>query len=408
MLIESARRWVYYISAIISAVSVIAACFMRESNADQLLQAKINELRKLSGDTKLEAECKESNKDDQNRSWSATAANFIRNQLLRPLHFLITEPLIMVCAILCSIAFSLLYASTESLPLIYTLPPFGSTFNTAPKLSLPFLAIFLGLIFNILPRFYDRYTIAQQRRLRRRITPETKIHSIIVACPIFAIGLWILAWTVPQSVTAAPWPLSMLGLVCIGFAANDFSYVLFGYIADSYAAEHAASAVGAVALARTLAAGIFPLFVTDMYEGLGNNIATTIIAVAATLFCIAPWVLLEKGEKLRERSKWAEKGDKCMLEENKHMRQEGQEMGERVTAFGPFVLAEEEGTGSMGASGSGERSGISERGEKTLSNAGTRGSTRLSMRSSDMFKRHKRTWSERTGEVHWTYTKVQL
>jgi hypothetical protein len=392
----------------ISAGSIVATCFIRESNADQLLQAKTSELRKLSGDTTLQAESErksstkasdKGNATKQNKKSSAPMITFARTQLLRPMRFLFTEPLVFVCAALCSIAFSLLYASTESLPLIYTLSPFGSTFNTEPKLSLPFLAIFLGLLLNILPRLHDRHAIGQARRLHQRITPETKVQSIIIACPIFAFGLWILAWTIPQRITVAPWPLSMLGLVCVGFAANDFSYVLFGYIADSYAAEYAASAVGAVALARTLAAGVFPLFVTFMYEGLGNNWATTLIAVAATLFCVAPWVLVEKGEKLRERSQWAVKGEKCLWEENAHMRgggTQGQEMGE-----GPgFRISldfddDEEGI-------------LTDRASKTHSNVGTRGSTRLSMRSSDLLGKHKRTWSETKGDVQWTYTKVRL
>lgn len=81
----------------------------------------------------------------------------------------------------------------------------------------------------------------------------------------------------------------MLGLACVGFAANDFSYVLLGYATDAYGA-HAASAASAVSLARTLAAGILRLFVTFMYEGIGNNFATTILAVGATEFCFAPWL----------------------------------------------------------------------------------------------------------------------
>ena len=31
-----------------------------------------------------------------------------------------------------------------------------------------------------------------------------------------------------------PWPVSMIGLIFIGFAANGFAYTPDGYLADSY------------------------------------------------------------------------------------------------------------------------------------------------------------------------------
>lgn len=407
----------YHISAIVSGVSGVAACFIRESNADQLLQAKTAELRRLSGDTTLQADSESPSGASVKDSSIKT---FIESHLLRPLRFLITEPLVTLCAILCSIAFSLLYASTESLTIIYTTPPFNTTFTTTPQASLPFLAILLGLLLNILPRIYDHLNLSSLRRARQRITPESKIHSFVLACPLLAIGLWILAWTVPQRVTTAPWPLSMLGLACIGFAANDFSYVLFGYVTDAYGSQHAASAVGAVSLARTLAAGVFPLFVSQMYEGVGNNWATTILAVGATVFCFAPWLFLEKGAKMRRRSRWAVKGKECLWEENAHLRRsgggdgpatrsgEGAEESHMSGALGierAVVKKEHEGDSDE------ETIYISAQSAKSSDRGGTRGSSRLSWLVGDRKgkgEKESTTWSETKGAVTWTFTRVRV
>lgn len=59
-----------------------------------------------------------------------------------------------------------------------------------------------------------------------------------------------------------------------------------------------------------------------MYEGLGNNIATTVLAAVTTLFCFAPIVFLRYGRKLREKSQWAVKGEEAMRDENRHLVQE--------------------------------------------------------------------------------------
>lgn len=283
---------------------------MKESNAAQLLTNKTKDIQKCSGEVKLKPDVEHAQSENP-------IVDFLRTNVYRPVTFVFTEPLVCLCAMLCATAFGLIYGLTESLSVVYTTPPFDKTFDQTSS-SLPFLAILVGELLDVLPRIYDAQVIKQQHRFKSRITPETKIHSFAVACPILAVGLWIFAWTVPQDITTVSWPISMIGLVCVGFSANDFSYVLFGYITDSYG-FYAASAVAVLSTARTLAAAVFPLFVTQMYKGLGNNIATTVFASVATVFCCTPFLFLRHGVSLRQRSKFAASGDDVLKEENKHM-----------------------------------------------------------------------------------------
>lgn len=283
---------------------------MKESNATQVLQSKVKNVRKETGNSSL------TTKDEDSSGFSVS--DFLQKALFRPVYMLVTEPLVFFCAALCGIAFGLIYGLTEGLNVVYTAPPFNFSDGTA---SLSFLAILIGEILNILPRFYDDYLLNKKKRQNERILPETKITSFAIACPALAIGLWIFAWTVPPRVTNVPWPVSMIGLVCIGFAANDFSYVLFGYMSDSYG-EHAASAAGAISMTRGIMAAVFPLFTYQMFTGLGANIAATILAAAATAFCFTPWLFLRYGGRLRKRSKMAPNDEQCLVDENKHLEDE--------------------------------------------------------------------------------------
>jgi hypothetical protein len=139
----------------------------------------------------------------------------------------------MLCAIICSIAYGLIYGLTESVTIVYE--QFGwSTTNT----SLEFIAILLGLVLNIVPRFYDQHIFTKYKQEGHAINPETKIRSFGIACPALIIGLWIFGWTKPPLVTHVHWVVSMIGLVLVGFAANDFAYVLFGYVTDLTATMH--------------------------------------------------------------------------------------------------------------------------------------------------------------------------
>lgn len=97
----------------------------------------------------------------------------------------------------------------------------------------------------------------------------------------------------------------MLGLVLIGYATNDLSYILFGYLTDSYG-PYAASACSALSLARTLMAAAFPLFTHTMYTGLGGNVATSVFAAVATVFCVTPVAFIRYGPWLRRMSPFAQ------------------------------------------------------------------------------------------------------
>ncbi|CVL07697.1 related to multidrug resistant protein [Fusarium mangiferae] len=301
-------RWVYYISTIVMGVTAAACIFTKESNANQLLDKIVKEVRVETG---IE-DVKSSNDEGQ----GFTMATFAQNALFRPLQFLVTDPLVFFCAVLCAIAFGLIYGLTESLTIVYTAPPFNFSQNSS---SLAFLAIAIGEVLNILPRIYDAHIYKKYRRTHRRILPESKITSFAIAAPSLAIGLWLFAWTIPPRVTNVPWPVSMIGLVMIGFSLNDFSYVLFGYATDSYG-EYAASAVSAISLTRTLTAAVFPLFTHQMYTGLGSNVATSILAAVASLFAFTPFLFLRYGSRLRHRSKFAADDEQALEQENLHMK----------------------------------------------------------------------------------------
>lgn len=300
-----------------SAVSAALSVGVRESKAEQLLQGKVKVVREETGRGDIHG---------PDMSGEFSLRGFVRDTLFRPLVFLTTEPIVLFCACLCAIAFGLLYGLTAGLTVAYTDPPFDNTFNDVSS-SLSFVAILIGILLDMLPRFYDHHVYRKCHENNVRIVPETKIRSFAIACPIFALGLWIFAWTVPPRVTTVPWPVSMIGLICIGFATTDFSYVLFGYVTDSYG-DYAASAVSALSTTRTIAAAAFPLFAHQMFSGLGTNIAATTLAAVATLFAFTPILFLKYGHGLRHKSKTAQDDVDCLQEENKHL-DDGNEKGRK-------------------------------------------------------------------------------
>lgn len=284
-------RWVFYISTMVSAAGILASCFLNESRTGFLLECKIKAIQKQTGNDTLRCPGKK----------MITLQSFAQDGLFRPLSFMVTEPIVICCAILMTISFSLIYGLTEGLTVVYT--EFGFAESTTSSLS--FLPLLIGLLLDILPRIYDQKLYTRYRKQNRPLRPETKVNSLVTACPALAIGLWLFAWTIPPQVLHVHWIASMIGLVLVGYATNDLSYILFGYLTDSYG-PYAASACSALSLARTLMAAIFPLFTYNMYTGLGGNVATSIFAAVATVFCVTPFVFIRYGPRLRKISRFAQ------------------------------------------------------------------------------------------------------
>ncbi|KAF4217827.1 hypothetical protein CNMCM8980_001680 [Aspergillus fumigatiaffinis] len=218
--------------------------------------------------------------------------------LVRPARLGVTEPIIILVSILSASAWGMMYLFTESFTVVYS--EFGWSSRAT---SLPFIALFPGILASGLVRFWDHHKLNKRQREGASPEPEDKIGGFAIAAPALAIGLWIFGWTVPPLVHV-PWIASMFGLVLIGFAATEFSYTLSGYIADAYTI-YASTGLAVVSFLRGIASACMPLFAYPMYSGLGSNVATSIIAAVATVFAFTPFVFLKFGKQLRQKSRFA-------------------------------------------------------------------------------------------------------
>jgi hypothetical protein len=258
----------------------------RESRATHLLEQRVQVIRKTMGDVSLRT---------QNPDRVPDLHTYITVVLLRPLRLLLTEPIVAMVSAISGIAFALIYLFTEVLPIVY-----GSYGFRSEQTSLAFIAMAIGFLCSIFTRILD-HRLAVRRD--HNLSPEEKLTGFAIAAPAFAIGLWWFAWTVPPAVHA-PWIISMLALIPIGFAINEFDCVLVGYLTDAYT-TFASSAFASLSLLRSILSGVFPLFARQMYTNVGANYATTILAGVATVACVSPLILIRYGARIRRASKFA-------------------------------------------------------------------------------------------------------
>lgn len=268
---------------------------IQESRPSQLLELRVASLRATTGDSTLKA---------LNPDKTPDLRTFAKLSLFRPVQLLFTEPIVFVVSVMSATAFALVYLFTEALPIVYA--DFGFSDKQA---SLTFLAAAVGVICSFFTRIYDYRVFMSRRRQRRSLAPEDKLFGLLLGAPALAVGLWWFAWTIPPAVTHVNWSVSVVALILIGYALNEIDTILGGYLVDSYTI-YAASAWAASALARTLLCATFPLFTQQMFNNLTSNIAASVLAALATLFCVAPPLFKWYGFHIRLKSKFAKQSAK--------------------------------------------------------------------------------------------------
>ncbi|KAI7371269.1 hypothetical protein KC336_g20802, partial [Hortaea werneckii] len=113
--------------------------------------------------------------------------------------------------------------------------------------------------------------------------------------------LFWFAWT---SFPSVPWIVPIIASSLFGAGIYVVILGVLNYVVDSYQ-TYSASALAGVILIRNLVGAGFPLFASQMYERLGNEWASTLLAFLSLLFVPIPIWWFYRGEQLRLRSPWA-------------------------------------------------------------------------------------------------------
>ncbi|KAL5337953.1 MFS multidrug transporter [Aspergillus crustosus] len=283
-------RWLFYVAAIVTGILALFLLGIRESRPALLLEREVIKLRELTN-----IDCLESANPDR----APDLRTFVRVALGRPIRLFFTELIVFTVSVMSAVATALVYLFTQALPPIYE----GLGF-TPKQACLPFIAIGVGLSLGLLTRYLDLHLIERRRKHGHILLPEHKLAGFWIGSGVLAGALWVFAWTIPPAVQHLHWVVSVLALVLIGYALNEIDYVLGGYLADSYL-SYAASGLAALSLIRALLSGILPLVSSPMFSQLGANVAVSLLAAVATLFCLVPPLFSRFGETIRARSKFA-------------------------------------------------------------------------------------------------------
>jgi len=228
--------------------------------------------------------------------------------LLRPIHMLLTEPIVAFFSLYVAFNFSVLFSFFAAFPFV-----FETVYHfTIEQSGLVFIAIGIGCVIAFVtvmacdkylyqPRYQEAKRLQDEGKGSGAVPPEYRLYPALMGSFGLPLGLFWFAWTAKADISWAS-PV----VAAIPFAWGNLSIFIASatYLIDTYQAQNGASAIAANGLLRYSLGGVFPLFTLQMYHTLGIGWATSLLAFIAVALLPVPWVLWKFGKAIRGRSSY--------------------------------------------------------------------------------------------------------
>ncbi|KAI0188253.1 major facilitator superfamily domain-containing protein [Astrocystis sublimbata] len=282
-------RWTYYVMIIWSFFLLLLIVFFAPETYHPIkLREKARKLRKETGDQRWKAPMELSTK---------SIPHTIALSLLRPFQLLALEPMCLLLSLLAAVLLGVIYLFFGAFPLVFGV---GFGFNLW-QIGLSFLGIAVGML-------VGAATNPVWRRVHQRLVkknggkpePEFRLASSILGAVLCPAGLFWFAWT---SFPHLHWILPIIGSGIFGCGTLLVFNGIFTFLVDTYPL-YAASALAANSFLRCTFAAAFPLFGRQLYKGVGNQWASSVLAFVTLALMPLPYIFFVFGKRLRERSKF--------------------------------------------------------------------------------------------------------
>ncbi|KAK7569587.1 major facilitator superfamily domain-containing protein [Phyllosticta citricarpa] len=289
-------RWTFYVMLIWIGVQLcLITLFVPETYHPALLRRKARKLRQETGNDAWIAPIEQMDKSiPKTVLWSC----------IRPFQLLIFEPMCLSLDILSAILLGILYLFFGAFPLV-----FGNNHGfSLSQVGLAFLGLFVGMFLGIMSDPLWRRNYARLVRQREEqggepggSEPEHRLPPTIYGAIVVPVALFGFAWTTYSSVH---WIVPIIFSTFFGIGVIWVYSGVFTFLVDCYPL-YAASALAANSFARSSFAAAFPLFGVQMYNNLGYQWATSVLAFLALAMAPFPYFFYRYGKRLRGNSRFA-------------------------------------------------------------------------------------------------------
>ncbi|KAJ5902062.1 hypothetical protein N7495_002590 [Penicillium taxi] len=290
-------RWVPWIMAIASGVtSVVSFLFLNESFAPLILRKKAAKQRSSSGN------------NDYRSAFDSTLGHrqLLSRSLTRAARMLVMAPACTAMSIYMALIYGILYLHMVTLPLLYGSEPlYGLPSYRWPAslTGLSYLGVGFGSFAGVfvcavgLNRTYDlmKARASHQEGSMENRGPEYRMPLMQIGACIVPAGLLVFTFTAREDVH---WIVPLIGAAIFSMGMLMTYICVTTYLVDSFD-HYSASALAAMTLTRSVLGFVFSLIGFKLYESLGYQWGTLLLAMLCVVMMPLPTIFYFQGPRLR-------------------------------------------------------------------------------------------------------------
>lgn len=253
---------------------------MRETYAPVILEVKARRLRKATGG------------DMRTRYDKGKLGQLIGSAVTRPIRMLMLSPIVLILSLYLSVVYSYLYLLLTTYTGI-----FGGVYDfNSGEAGLGYLGLGVGFITGqcAVGPFSDWY-IKLQRERRGSAQPEDRLPPLLLGSCLVPIGLFCYGWSAQAR---THWMVPIVGTGIFGAGLLFIFSPIQMYIIDA-STIHAASAIAANTVVRSIFGAFIPLAGNPLYDKLGLGWGNSLLAFVSIAFAPFSLVLLRIGDRIR-------------------------------------------------------------------------------------------------------------
>ncbi|KZM22558.1 transmembrane transport [Ascochyta rabiei] len=278
-------RWNFWFVAIVAgAFFAMSLILMSETSAPIILERKTKKLRAETGNEVLRS------KFD---SGLTTRKLFIFS-IVRPAKMLTRSTICFAISLYVAITYTYLYILFTTFTAVFT-----NQYHWHGGITgLSFLGLGIGsLIGQFVYIHYGNRTVSKHIE-RGDFKPEQRLHIMCVGGFFLPIGLLIYGWSANYK---THYIVPLIGTGIIGFGLLMTFMPANTYLIDVFT-KHAASAMAANTVLRSLMAALVPLSSQKMYAALGLGWGNSLLAFVSLALVPIPFLFIKYGERIRTKS----------------------------------------------------------------------------------------------------------
>ncbi|KAH8731341.1 major facilitator superfamily domain-containing protein [Phaeosphaeriaceae sp. PMI808] len=277
-------RWVFWIISISGGVfGLLLFAVGCETYPPIILERKAAALRKNTGNLKIRSKLAK----------DIPARDIFVNAIARPMRMLFLSPIVGLMSLYTAVNYGVLYLFFTTMTFV-----FKKTYHfSSGAVGLSYLGLGVGMIVGMVALGTLSDKIIIQEQAKGKALPEHRLPLILtmpgaVGLPI---GIFIYGWTTYYHVH---WIVPIISTSLIGLGILTSMMTITTYLVDAFTI-HAASAMAANTVLRSIFGAVLPLAGLSMYNALGLGWGNSLLGFISFAFIPIPVLFRYYGERIR-------------------------------------------------------------------------------------------------------------